>query len=110
MAFPLPPPLPTQKGFTPTKSKIKSCFSASITMNHSLDCLFDEGYRADVSILMDYDNVIYAHASILVSCSSFFSLKIVLVHRPVVIFVTNRMTKYELKLHMMRGRDCCLLF
>ncbi|XP_022885991.1 BTB/POZ and TAZ domain-containing protein 4-like [Olea europaea var. sylvestris] len=69
MAFPLPPPLPTQKGFTPTKSKIKSCFSASITMNHSLDCLFDEGYRADVSILMDYDNVIYAHASILGAAS-----------------------------------------
>ncbi|KAL2522503.1 BTB/POZ and TAZ domain-containing protein 4 [Forsythia ovata] len=71
-AYPVPPPLPTQKGFMSTKSKIRAYSSSSSTMNHTLDSLFDEGYRADVSIIMDYDNIIYAHTSILGAASPVF--------------------------------------
>ncbi|KAI3451930.1 hypothetical protein Pfo_008595 [Paulownia fortunei] len=71
-ALPLPPPLPAhfntrfhQKGLIITGSKIRGHCCVSDAVNSSWDHLFDEGYRADVSILTDDGGVIYAHASIL---------------------------------------------
>lgn len=69
--LPVPPPLPPSYSETihhhhrnrPTREH----FHVSAASNHRLDHLFDEGYRADVSINTDDGGVIYAHASILVS-------------------------------------------
>ncbi|KAL3813684.1 hypothetical protein ACJIZ3_014952 [Penstemon smallii] len=71
--LPIPPPLPIhlnprfyQKGLIITGSKnIKSSCSILNGANNSWDRLFDEGYRADVSILTDGGVIIYAHSSIL---------------------------------------------
>lgn len=61
-ALPIPPPLPSHK-----KGMTQKCYCAPTPVNNALDRLFDEGYRADVSILTDYGGLIYAHATILVS-------------------------------------------
>lgn len=42
------------------------------TMSDVWDRLFDEAYRADVLIHTESDIIIYAHASILVSCLFYF--------------------------------------
>lgn len=74
---PVPPPISSPS--TPVVTHRKFCSSnknrstlirnkCSISQAKELwDHLFDEGYRADVEIHTDSDNVIYAHASILVS-------------------------------------------
>ncbi|KAK4416327.1 BTB/POZ and TAZ domain-containing protein 4 [Sesamum alatum] len=77
--LPLPPPLPPdfitrfhQKGLTMmTGSKIIRYCVPNVT-NTSWDRLFDEGYRADISILTDDGGVIYAHTSILGVASPVF--------------------------------------
>ncbi|XP_009759977.1 BTB/POZ and TAZ domain-containing protein 4 [Nicotiana tabacum] len=71
-ALPNPPPLPVS--FTNSRQEIKFvtrksavrkyCCTPSATKN-TWDCLFDEGYRADVSINIDNGGILYAHASIL---------------------------------------------
>lgn len=61
-ALPIPPPLPSHK-----KGLARKCCCAPTPANNALDRLFDDGYRADVSISTDYGGLIYAHASILVS-------------------------------------------
>lgn len=82
-ALPLPPPLPShfntrfhQKGLLITGSKIRGYCCVPHAINSSWDRLFDEGYRADVSILTDDGGVIYAHASILVSPCAFLEIYI----------------------------------
>ncbi|GER53748.1 BTB/POZ and TAZ domain-containing protein 4 [Striga asiatica] len=72
-ALPHPPPLPShlttsfhQKSFKINGSEIKEhCLCDSKSANSSWDRLFDEAYRADVSISTDGGGVIYAHASVL---------------------------------------------
>lgn len=72
-ASPNPPPLPVafissrqERTFAARKSALrKYCCTPTATKN-TWDCLFDEGYRADVSINTDNGGVLYAHASILV--------------------------------------------
>ncbi|XP_027772641.1 uncharacterized protein LOC107019839 [Solanum pennellii] len=71
-ASPNPPPLPVafissrqERTFAARKSALrKYCCTPTATKN-TWDCLFDEGYRADVSINTDNGGVLYAHASIL---------------------------------------------
>ncbi|GFP90283.1 BTB/POZ and TAZ domain-containing protein 4 [Phtheirospermum japonicum] len=70
--LPHPPPLPVhlntkynQKGFAINGQKIRGHCCVSNAVNSSMDRLFDEGYRADVSISTDGGAVIYAHASVL---------------------------------------------
>ncbi|KAL0332335.1 UNVERIFIED_CONTAM: BTB/POZ and TAZ domain-containing protein 4 [Sesamum calycinum] len=76
--LPFPPPLPPDfitrlhhKGLKMTGSKIRRCCVPNVT-NASWDRLFDEGYRADITILTDDGGVIYAHASILGVASPVF--------------------------------------
>ncbi|KAK6125318.1 hypothetical protein DH2020_040934 [Rehmannia glutinosa] len=65
-ALPIPPPLPSHFNTRfHQKSKIRGLCCVSNAINSSMDRLFDEGYRADVSILTDDGGVIYAHANIL---------------------------------------------
>ncbi|XP_051140610.1 BTB/POZ and TAZ domain-containing protein 4 [Andrographis paniculata] len=74
-SMPIPPPLPKfnsrlhHKGLVRTKSNITGenhlSPPAATAGNCLLDRLFDEAYRADVSIQTDGGGVIYAHASIL---------------------------------------------
>lgn len=71
-ALPHPPPLPSyfntrshNKGFSIKGSQIRGQWRAPSAANSSWDLLFDEGYRADVSISTDGGDVIYAHTSIL---------------------------------------------
>ncbi|KAL7101501.1 hypothetical protein ACP275_08G057700 [Erythranthe tilingii] len=79
-SLPHPPPMPPHfntrfhhKGLIITGSKIRGhCFLPSIAVNSSWDRLFDEGYRADVTILTDDGGVIYAHSSILGVVSPIF--------------------------------------
>lgn len=74
-ASPNPPPLPVAFTSSRQESTVvarklavrKNCCTPTATKN-TWDCLFDEGYRADVSINTDNGGIIYAHASILV-CS-----------------------------------------
>lgn len=74
-ALPNPPPLPV--AFTTSRLEInifvtrksavrKYCCTPTATKN-TWDCLFDEGYRADLSINTDNGGIIYAHATILVN-------------------------------------------
>lgn len=67
-ALPLPPPFPSHKA---NGLRVReNCWCALNAVNTSLDRLFDEAYRADVSIFTENGDVIYAHASILVSFSA----------------------------------------
>ncbi|KAG8384281.1 hypothetical protein BUALT_Bualt04G0102100 [Buddleja alternifolia] len=82
--FPLPPPLPHHfnsrlhhklSTIATSSSNIRGkCCSVSnaVCNNNSYDRLFDEGYRADVSISTQNDDVIYAHACILGVASPVF--------------------------------------
>ncbi|PIN06121.1 CREB binding protein/P300 [Handroanthus impetiginosus] len=74
-ALPIPPPLPChlktrfhQAGLVITRPKIRGYG----VVNSSWDRLFDEAYRADVSILTDGGGVVYAHANILGVASPVF--------------------------------------
>ncbi|XP_073018713.1 BTB/POZ and TAZ domain-containing protein 4-like [Primulina eburnea] len=77
--LPVPPPLPVnlssrfyQRGFSASGSNNRGHCCQSHSINDSMDRLFDEAYRADVSILTDDGGVIYAHASILGNASPVF--------------------------------------
>ncbi|KAK4367829.1 hypothetical protein RND71_011621 [Anisodus tanguticus] len=71
-ALPNPPPLPVtftssrrENTFVARKSAVRRyCCTPTATKN-MWDCLFDEGYRADVSIKTDNGGILYVHASIL---------------------------------------------
>lgn len=70
--IPVPPPLPGRVTASyGSKQKIMGCSSGnnfvSRAMPNMWDRLFDDGYRADILINTDSGNIIYAHASILVS-------------------------------------------
>ncbi|KAK2983285.1 hypothetical protein RJ640_030564 [Escallonia rubra] len=77
-ALPIPPPLPGQvitsyrKGFVANSLSARGYLRVSTAMPDMWDRLFDEGYRADVSISTDSGGVIYAHASILGIASPVF--------------------------------------
>lgn len=68
-SLPLPPPFPSHHKANGLRMR-ENCWCALNAVNTSLDRLFDEAYRADVSILTENGDVIYAHASILVSFST----------------------------------------
>lgn len=75
--IPVPPPLPGRVTTSyRAKQNIMGCSSGSnfvcTAMPNMLDRLFDEGYRADILINTDSGNIIYAHATILVSSVSSF--------------------------------------
>lgn len=63
---PVPPPLPTTARPSMAVLRRRSC-CASVSTTESWDRLFDDAYRADVSVLTSSDDIIYAHSSILVS-------------------------------------------
>lgn len=72
---PNPPPLPValtrsrqESTFVARKSAVRKYCCAPTATKNTWDCLFDEGYRADVSINTDSGGILYVHASILV-CS-----------------------------------------
>ncbi|KZV24606.1 BTB/POZ and TAZ domain-containing protein 4 [Dorcoceras hygrometricum] len=74
--LPVPPPLPVhlntrsyQRGLSTSGSKGRGHCCSSDSINDPMDRLFDEAYRADVSILTDDGGVIYAHACILGNAS-----------------------------------------
>lgn len=74
-ASPNPPPLPValtnsqqESTFVARKSAVRKYCCTPTATKDTWDCLFDEGYRADVSINTDNGGILYAHASILV-CS-----------------------------------------
>ncbi|KAI3726353.1 hypothetical protein L1987_66150 [Smallanthus sonchifolius] len=70
-APPVPPPLPTRTTTSrPVLRRRGCCVSASTT--ESWDRLFDDAYRADVSIQTCSDDIIYAHSSILGLASPVF--------------------------------------
>lgn len=66
---PVPPPLPsasspaTMKTHRTTLGRRSGCVSAATS--ETWDRLFDDAYRADVSIYTSSDDIIYAHSSIL---------------------------------------------
>lgn len=69
---PMAPPLPglattmnRQKGLMMNGSRQRGYSYVSAATKDLWDCLFDEGYRADVSIITDNGGIIYGHASIL---------------------------------------------
>ncbi|KAH6803879.1 BTB and TAZ domain protein 4 [Perilla frutescens var. frutescens] len=64
-------PLPPKKGLVMRERRENWCCAPN-AVNSALDRLFDEAYRADVSILTDDGGVIYAHASILGVASPVF--------------------------------------
>nr|XP_016441815.1 PREDICTED: BTB/POZ and TAZ domain-containing protein 4-like [Nicotiana tabacum]XP_016441821.1 PREDICTED: BTB/POZ and TAZ domain-containing protein 4-like [Nicotiana tabacum] len=71
---PNPPPLPTnlyESRFISPMRRRRHCSIFSATKN-TWDCLFDEGYRADLSINTDNGGIIYAHATILGMSSPVF--------------------------------------
>lgn len=70
--MPIPPPLPDRVTASyRSKQKIMGYSSGNnfvcTAMPDMWDRLFDEGYKADILISTDGGNIIYAHASILVS-------------------------------------------
>ncbi|XP_024978146.1 BTB/POZ and TAZ domain-containing protein 4-like [Cynara cardunculus var. scolymus] len=73
---PVPPPLPSASSTTTMKThrttfgRRSCCVSAA--MSESWDRLFDDAYRADVSIYTSSDDIIYAHSSILGLASPVF--------------------------------------
>jgi hypothetical protein len=68
---PAPPPLPNQMRIITnriglvTRSQAQHKFTVSTTTQSSMDQLFDEGYRADVTIHTDSGDIVYGHSSIL---------------------------------------------
>ncbi|XP_047973978.1 BTB/POZ and TAZ domain-containing protein 4-like [Salvia hispanica] len=73
-SLPLPPPFPSQRIglLTSGLTKRENCFCAHNAVNTSLDRLFDEAYRADISVSTEDGGIIYAHASILGMASPVF--------------------------------------
>ncbi|KAF5736221.1 hypothetical protein HS088_TW14G00357 [Tripterygium wilfordii] len=70
--IPVPPPLPClatvschQKGFVKNIPSVRGHCCVSTAARDLWECLFNEGYRADVVINTDNSGVLYAHASIL---------------------------------------------
>lgn len=79
---PPPPPLPRPSTShskraveNRSSSAIRGHSCVSTTTKDSWDRLFDEGYRADVSIKTENGGIIYAHSSILVSSLSCYQKK-----------------------------------
>lgn len=74
---PHPPLVPKWKTKEPCLTQCKSSerCEASTAGRDMWFQMFDEAYRADVVITTDQGSVIYAHASILVSSSSYFQLQ-----------------------------------
>ncbi|KAJ9562502.1 hypothetical protein OSB04_007662 [Centaurea solstitialis] len=70
---PVPPPLPSAPLTTAVKTTLgrRSC-CVSAAASESWDRLFDDAYRADVSIYTSGDDIIYAHSSILGLASPVF--------------------------------------
>lgn len=73
-SVPVAPPLPSpattiyyQKVLASNGSKLGGYSRVSTATKDLWERLFDEGYRADVTINNDDGGIIYAHASILVS-------------------------------------------
>lgn len=71
--LPVPPPLPGRVIIRCHPNRLAMDGSSgyshiSTAMPDMWDRLFNEGYRADVLINTDSGGIIYAHASILVSC------------------------------------------
>ncbi|XP_059641866.1 BTB/POZ and TAZ domain-containing protein 4 [Cornus florida] len=76
---PVPPPLPQpsttgypSKGLVMNGSSLRRCGFVTTATRDLWDRLFDEGYRADVSINTINGGIIYAHASILGMASPVF--------------------------------------
>lgn len=67
---PVPPPLPTRSctlsGLTMNGMPVRGYNCVSTATRDLWECLFNDCYRADVSIITENGGVIYAHASILV--------------------------------------------
>ncbi|KAJ8550023.1 hypothetical protein K7X08_033730 [Anisodus acutangulus] len=63
--LPKPPPLPVASTTYLYETRKSPHCSISTATKNTWDCLFDETYRADVSISTDNGGIIYAHASIL---------------------------------------------
>ncbi|KAJ0535134.1 putative histone acetyltransferase [Helianthus annuus] len=68
---PVPPPLPARFGTSKVVVRRRGCCAAAST-TETWDRLFDDAYRADVSIQTSSDDVIYAHSSILGLASPVF--------------------------------------
>ncbi|MFS7973793.1 putative histone acetyltransferase [Helianthus anomalus] len=68
---PVPPPLPARFGTSKVVVRRRGCCAAPST-TETWDRLFDDAYRADVSIQTSSDDVIYAHSSILGLASPVF--------------------------------------
>lgn len=64
--IPIPPSLPRTTMIRKAVLSRRSC-CVSGAMTESWDRLFDDAYRADVSIPTSSDEIIYAHSNILVS-------------------------------------------
>jgi hypothetical protein len=64
---PVAPPLPGTATSSYHGSRVRGYCCASTATKDLWERLFDEGYRADVSINTDNGGIIYAHANILVS-------------------------------------------
>lgn len=66
---PVPPPLPTRSctlsGLTMNGMPVRGYTCVSTATRDLWECLFNDCYRADVSIITENGGVIYAHASIL---------------------------------------------
>lgn len=67
---PVPPPLPTRschpRGLAVNEIPVRGYSCVSTATRDLWECLFNDGYRADVSINTEDGGIIYAHASILV--------------------------------------------
>ncbi|XP_073123813.1 BTB/POZ and TAZ domain-containing protein 4 [Henckelia pumila] len=79
MILPVPPPLPVhlntrfyQRGLSTSGSRNRGHCCSYSSIDDPMDRLFDQAYRADVSILTDDGGIIYAHASILGNASPVF--------------------------------------
>jgi hypothetical protein len=64
---PVAPPLPGPATSSYHGSRVRRYCCVSTATKDLWERLFDEGYRADVSINTDNGGIIYAHANILVS-------------------------------------------
>ncbi|KAE9449619.1 hypothetical protein C3L33_18482, partial [Rhododendron williamsianum] len=66
---PVPPPLPTRschpRGLAVNEIPVRGYSCVSTATRDLWECLFNDGYRADVSINTEDGGIIYAHASIL---------------------------------------------
>ncbi|KAG5528466.1 hypothetical protein RHGRI_029226 [Rhododendron griersonianum] len=67
---PVPPPLPSRschpRGLAVNEIPVRGYSCVSTATRDLWECLFNDGYRADVSINTEDGGIIYAHASILI--------------------------------------------